>query len=137
MNWGKGIVFSLTVFVLFIAGLSIYMFATPEDDYDHAYYEKGLNFDKDYALEENVVKYHVQPQVKVSNQSVIVDFHSASTGTVKFDRPSDTRMDKVYPVGSSKLVVPVTTLAQGEWQLTFNWKSKGHEYLYHQKIFVQ
>lgn len=136
MNWGKGIVFTLSVFVLFIAGLSIYMFSTPQDDYDHAYYEKGLNFDKDFIKEENVVKDHAQPQIQVGKYAVILDFHKVSTGTVKFERPSDTRMDKVFPVDSSKLIVPVTSLAQGEWQLTFNWRNSGHQYLYQQKIFI-
>lgn len=136
MNWGKGIVFTLSLFVLFIAGLSIYMFATPQDDYDHAYYEKGLNFDKDYAKEENVVKDHAQPSIQTGKYAVVLDFHKTATGTVKFERPSDTRMDKVFAVDSSKLIVPVTSLAQGEWQLICNWKSSGHQYLYQQKIFI-
>src|ERR1700761_9292815 len=123
MNWGKIIVITLSTFVIFIAGMSIYMFASPQDDYDHDYYEKGLSFDKDYAREENVVKYHAQPQIQLNNYAVEIDFTGNATGTIKFERPSDDGMDKIFQVNASKLIVPVTSLATGKWQVIIDWKS--------------
>lgn len=65
MNWGKATVAILVIFVLFIGGLSYFMFAAPNDDYDHQYYEDGLNFDHDYNREEQVTKDQAQPKVEV------------------------------------------------------------------------
>lgn len=136
MNWGKGIVITLTVFVLFITGLGVYMFGTPQDDYDHDYYEKGLNFDQYYVKEQNVIRDHAQPLIEFNSKEVTINFHAAATGNIKFERPSDTKMDKQFNVSSATFTIPVSDLAQGEWQLTLNWKSNGHAYLYHQKILI-
>jgi hypothetical protein len=137
MNWGKSIVITLVVFVVFITGMSVYMFGTPQDDYDHDYYEKGLDFDKDYAKEENVVKYHAQPMIQLENEAVTIAFHTVATGTIKFERPSNTGMDKLFKISASSFTLPDSELAKGEWQLTLTWESNGHDYLYHQKILIQ
>lgn len=137
MNWGKTIVISLSTFIIFIAGMSIYMLASPQDDYDQDYYEKGLSFDKDYAREENVVKYHAQPQIQLSSYAVEVAFTGKATGTIKFERPSDNQMDKIYQVNALKLTVPVTNLATGKWQVIVDWKSNGRPYLYQHEITIK
>lgn len=137
MNWGKVIVITLAIFGLFIAGMSVYMFATPQDDYDHEYYEKGLNFDKDYAREENVVKDDAQPHIRIDNSALYISFKNTASGTIKFERPSDTHMDRIFAVNTAYYIVPTAKLLPGEWQVVFEWKSGGHPYLYQQKIFIK
>lgn len=136
MNWGKIIVITLAIFGVFIAGMSVYMFTSPQDDYDHDYYEKGLNFDHDYNREENVVKDHAQPQIQMGTDSVLISFNTTVAGTIKFERPSATQMDKIFQVAASRVIIPLRKLQQGEWQLVFDWKSNGRSYLYQQKIMV-
>jgi hypothetical protein len=70
MNWGKAVIIILLTFVLFISGLSYFMFRAPIDDYDHRYYEKGLTFDADYIREQQVSKDHAQPVIIVSADSL-------------------------------------------------------------------
>ncbi len=41
MNWGKGIITGMIIFMLFILSMCIYMFRMPADEYDHQYYEKA------------------------------------------------------------------------------------------------
>ncbi len=63
MNWGKGIIAGMIIFVLFIAGMCIYMFTSPQDDFDQQYYEKGLTFNHDYDREQQVTKDHAEPLI--------------------------------------------------------------------------
>jgi len=137
MNWGKGLTLTLAIFVLFIAGMSIYMFASPQDDYDHDYYERGLRFDKDYNREENVIKYHAQPKIVMTDENIIFSFSGEPTGSVKFERPSNTGMDRVFRISSLQLSIPVKQLTKGDWQLIFDWKSNGHSFLYQHEIFIK
>jgi len=136
MNWGKIIVITLAIFGVFIAGMSVYMLASPQDEYDHDYYEKGLNFDHDYAKEENVVKDNAQPQIQIGTDNVLISFNTSAAGTIKFERPSGTQMDQTFQVAASRVIIPLRKLQQGEWQLVFDWKSNGRSYLYQHKIMV-
>ena len=96
MNWGKGIVIGIAIFVIFIVGMCIYMFVSPTDDYDHQYYEKGLTFNHDYDREEQVIKDHAQPLIGLTDRQVILTFGQPAKGKVRFMRPSNATADRVY-----------------------------------------
>jgi hypothetical protein len=87
MNWGKAIVVILIVFILFISGMSYVMFKAPADDYNHQYYEDGLNFDHDYNREAQVAKDHAQPLIQVDTCCVKFAFPQVIQGKVRFMRP--------------------------------------------------
>jgi len=130
----------MIAFMLFIIGMSIYMFNAPADEYDHRYYEKGLSFNKDYNREQQVVKDHAQPQIKQQNGEVTLLFSQPLTGTVKFVRPSDKVQDKVFNLNSGagrQVNIPLNNIARGRWQLVIAWKSNSRDYLYNQVLFIQ
>jgi len=138
MNWGKGIVLGLLAFVIFITAMGIKMFAQP-DDVDHEYYEKGLAFDVDYNREKQVVTDKVQPIISFSNDIMHVKFVRPLQCKITLMRPSDRRMDKVVNMVSNKeneIDIPTKNLAQGPWQLTFEWADQHKKYLYNQEVMV-
>jgi hypothetical protein len=137
MNWGKGIVLGMAAFVVFIIGLCVYMVASPTDDFDHQYYEKGLNFDHDYEREQQVVKDNAQPVMQFSNDQLKLIFSQSAKGTVKFIRPSSALPDKVYAIDNTELTIPLRSLATGKWQLTFEWTSKKKAYLFQNEIYIK
>ena len=140
MNWGKVTVIILAVFVLFIGGLSYMMFTSPVDDYDHQYYEDGLNFDHDFNREQQVTKDHAQPSVLVDSSGIKFTFPQAVKGSVKFLRPSSDAHDISYALDNKKgssIQFPTTHIAKGEWQLVFEWKSNHKEYLYHKEVYIK
>ena len=137
MNWGKIIIFTLVAFILFITGMSIYMFASPDDGFDHAYYEKGLNYDKDYNREALVVADHAQPAIKITKNDIVITFGQPAKGEVRFERPSSTAMDHVFPVDGQTVVIPAPAIARGNWQLVFDWKSNGKSYLFNKEIYFK
>jgi len=137
MNWGKATILILIIFVLFISGMSFFMFTSPKDDYDHQYYEDGINFDHDYNREAQVSKDHAQPAIVVANDSVRLTFPQDVSGSVKLMRPSSDARDQTYELAGRVTAIPVSKLLKGKWQLVLDWKSNNKSYLYHQEVFVK
>lgn len=140
MNWGKATVLILISFVVFIGGMSYVMFKSPADDFDHAYYEKGLNFDHDYNREELVTKEHVQPVIAIDTCCIRFTFPQVIKGRVQFTRPSSDVRDTSFIIDNTKgnpVEILTRHLAKGKWQLAFEWKSGQKEYLYHQEVSIK
>ena len=140
MNWGKGIVTGMIVFMLFILAMCVRMFLAPEDEYDHQYYEKGLNFDADYKRERQVVIDGATPQIAQQNKNIALKFIGPAKGTVQFVRPSSQAADKTFSIGSDSkgnVLIDGNTLQPGKWQLVLSWLSNGKAYLYRQEIYFK
>ena len=137
MNWGKATVLILIAFVLFIGGMSYYMFRSPKDDYDHQYYEDGINFDHDYNREAQVTKDQAQPVINITADSIRFTFPQIVDGAVKLVRPASDAVDKSYPLQGTVIAVPVSQLIKGKWKLIFDWKCNNKAYLYNTEIFIK
>lgn len=140
MNWGKGIVTGMVLFMLFISGMCIRMFMAPADEYDHQYYEKGLNFDADYKKERQVLTDNALPRITQGDKSIRVKFIAQAKGTIKFIRPSNQRLDTTFIINSDEKgssIIVYDKLAPGNWQIVLNWSSNGKAYLYQQEIYLQ
>lgn len=140
MNWGKGIVTGMVLFMLFILSMCIYMFRMPEDEYDHQYYEKGLNFNKDYNKEQQVVKDHAQPVISQVGDHLVIRFKTPSSGKISLIRPANKASDTVYPLRSGdddQVIILLTPLKKGHWQLLLEWESNHKDYLYQQEIDIR
>ncbi|WP_419701544.1 FixH family protein [Mucilaginibacter sp. NFX135] len=137
MNWGKGIMLGMALFMLFIIGMCIHMFRMPADEYDHHYYEKGLNFDQDYNKERQVVMDKAWPQIRMNGNSVRIDFKKSAEGNIRFIRPSSEGLDKVFPLNTTAgktATFSVAALVKGRWQLVLQWKSGQKNYLYEEEV---
>jgi hypothetical protein len=140
MNWGKGIIGGMVLFMLFILSMCVYMFMAPEDGYDHQYYEKGLNFDKDYKKEQQVQTDHAEPAIAVSGKTINILFSKPASGTIKFIRPSNQALDKEIKLDSTlgkDITIPTGSMAIGRWQLVLNWESSHKTYLYQHEIDIK
>ena len=139
MNWGKATIIILLAFVLFICGLSYYMFRSPADEYDRQYYEDGLNFDHDYNREAQVSKDHAQPRITVSADSIRFVFPQTVKGRVKLMRPASDARDTSFALDNTaqkEISLATESLTKGKWQLVLEWTSNQKAYLYQQEITI-
>jgi hypothetical protein len=116
------------------------MFLSPADEYDHQYYEKGLTFNQTYNKEKQVITDHAQPIIQVSEGFVKLTFASAAKGKITFQRPSNNLLDTVYQLDSGvgkTIDIPIGSMAKGQWQLVFDWKSDNKSYLYQKEVFIK
>lgn len=139
LNWGSGIAIGMTAFLIFILILGVQMFMQSPGDYDHQYYEKGLAYDSVYVKEKRVITENAQPRFKLRNKVLQVQFTGACSGMVRFERPSDPDLDQKVTFQSNAanaMAIPVDKFATGQWQVTFDWQSKGKKYLYQREMFL-
>jgi len=138
MNWGKGIVAGMVLFIVFILSMCIYMFRMPVDEYDHQYYEKGLNFNKDFDKEKQVSVDHAQPIINVEGPVAKISFVAPATGTIRFLRPSSEALDKLLRLdGNKEQTISLTNIVRGRWQVVLEWESNKKAYLYQQDIYIK
>lgn len=140
MNWGKGIIGGMVLFMLFIIGMSIKMFSVPADDFDKQYYEKGLNFNNDQTREERVIKSHAKPAVAIGNGQIRLTFARPVKGTAKLFRPDNKLLDTVFHINSGAgnvVTIPLHNVKVGQWQLLLDWQSNQQYYLYNQEIYIK
>lgn len=140
MNWGKGIIAGMILFILFILSMCVYMFMLPVDQYDHQYYEKGLNFDQDYNKEQQVFKDHAVPVFKISPGQLFINFAKPATGNIRFIRASDSALDTVIKIqltNSNEQVIKLSFLVKGKWEILLDWRSSNSLYLYQHKLFIK
>ncbi len=139
MNWGKGIIGGMIVFMLFIIAMVVYMFTIPVDDYDTKYYEKGLTYDRDYNRAEQVIKDKAQPTIEADSCCIEVSFPQTVLGQVKLTRPSSNLVDKVIPINNKNgqpVQILTTNMPKGKYQLTFEWTSNNKDYLYQKEVYL-
>lgn len=140
MNWGKGIVAGMVIFMLFILSMCFYMFRMPADEYDHQYYEKGLNFNKDYNREQQVAKDHAQPVISQAGGHLLIQFATPALGKITLIRPAGKVADRAYPLQTgkgNKIFVLLTGIRTGQWQIIVEWENNHTAYLYQQEIFIK
>ncbi|MEO6148744.1 MAG: FixH family protein, partial [Mucilaginibacter sp.] len=80
MNWGKGLIIGMSIFMLFIIAMVIAMFNQPADDYDAQYYEKGLSYDTTFNKERQVITDNAKPVLTIENNVLIIVFTAAAKG---------------------------------------------------------
>ena len=140
MNWGKVTIAILVAFVLFISGLSYFMASAPNDEYDHQYYEDGLNFDHDYNRETQVTKDHAQPIIKVDTYCIKLTFPQKITGKLRMSRPSSDASDTTVMLDNnngSPIEILTKHLSKGNWQLVLEWKASNKAYLYQHEVYIR
>lgn len=139
MNWGKGMAIVMILFIIFIVGMSCYMFNMPADDYDHQYYEKGLNYNKDYVKEKQVVTDKAQPIIKQVNGEISVEFKQPAIGIIKLITPLGKSNDVTFPLNTGSGIyanVPLIKLSTGRWAIRIDWHSGNKSYLFQQDLYI-
>ncbi len=139
MNWGKGLIGGMFLFMLFILSMCFYMFRAPDDDYDHQYYEKGLTYNRYYNKEMQVIKDQAQPVIKIAGECVFIKFKDAAAGTLRLQRPSNVLLDRRYRFDthqSSGMQFSAATIAKGRWQLILDWRSNNKSYAYQTEMMI-
>lgn len=140
MNWGKGIIGGMILFMLFIISMCIYMFLLPTDEYDPKYYEKGLAFDKDYNREKQVFKDNAQPKITIGDKDIKLTFAKPAIGSITFLRPSNQYVDRVFKIDSYPgpiVNLPLKSINKGQWLLILEWESDHRSYLYKQEVYIK
>ena len=125
----------------FIVVLGVLMFNSKTDALvDNNYYEKGLNYDKDYNRKERVKIDDAAPIITITKDNIILTFKNKAEGSIQLVRNSDKRMDKSIPLSTDAanvVKIPLQGIEKGQWRLIMSWTSEGLDYLNEQEILIK
>jgi hypothetical protein len=139
MNWGTKLVIGMGLFMSFIITLAVLMIRSDSDDLvDVNYYEKGIEYDKDYDRKNQLIKDMAEPEINVTNQLTII-FKSPAKGNIRFIHPSDKTKDNTLSIDSgsdNQVQIPLNDYRKGHWKLSIEWESNEKSYLYEKNIII-
>jgi hypothetical protein len=140
MNWGTKLIIGMLSFMAFIVVLGVLMIRSNSDALvESNYYEKGLNYDEEYAAKTQVGKDQASPEVSINAASINIVFKTAAKGKVKLTRndsqSSDTTVKFITKTG--RLNLNISRLARGRWHLITSWENpEGIAYLKDEEIHL-
>ncbi|MFA5244587.1 MAG: FixH family protein [Pedobacter sp.] len=140
MNWGTKLVIGMVAFMSFIITLAVIMMRSDSDDLvDQDYYQKGIEYDKDYIRKNRVKEDNAEPEINVG-KNLNVTFRDPAKGTIRFLHSADQTKDKVINIDSGKentINIPLNEFSAGRWKVILEWESSNREYLFQKDIVVQ
>jgi hypothetical protein len=141
MDWGKGIVITLIVFVGLMVSLVIV--CVKQDDIHlvtQNYYEEEIQYQSqiEKMVNANSLDYKV---LLYDTQLKKVDLHLpvGSKGTIHLFRPSDARLDQKidFDVSATNAnAFDLKSLKPGYWKLKLTWSENGVDYFHEEKINI-
>ncbi|NVJ87340.1 MAG: FixH family protein [Algoriphagus sp.] len=141
MNWGKGILLSIIVFIgiiMTMVVISVRMdgIELVRDNYYEAEIKYQEQIDKEastLALDREVIRYDIQ------TKSMILDLPVGAKGNLQLFRPSDASLDKSLSIEineEGKKAVSVADLKPGYWRVQLSWTENGVAFYQEKKITI-
>lgn len=141
MNWGTKAAIGMATFMTFIMVLGVLMFNSNTDALvENDYYEKGIDYNKDYKRKEQVKTDQAKPKIESSQQRIILTFKENATGTLKLLRSSDKALDRTVSFKTdptNRVIIPTESLKKGSWRIIAEWVSHEKAYLDEQEIIIK
>jgi len=142
MNWGTKLVIALGLFMSFIIVLSMRMIFSDKDDLvEKDYYQKGLNYDAEYAKVQKVQEDGAEPVISIGlDKQLDIQFKRPSRGIAKLVHSSNRDKDRVFKISSDtgKVVkLKLNNLVSGYWHLELDWKSDTSSYIFKKKVYLR
>ena len=132
MNWGKGIIIAMVLFMGFILTLVITLMRQDVDLEIDDYYNKELAFNEQYNAQQNYMDATEKITFNVTSDSLFVIFpKDLQTGAAKIQlqRPNNKQQDAVFDVqATDKVYIPTKSLPKGVFNCTITGKRNGKMY---------
>lgn len=129
----------MALFMSFIITLAVLMIRSDSDDLvDTNYYEKGIEYDKDYVRKTQLIEDKAEPEISVNDQLTII-FKSPAIGSIRFLHPSDNTKDSTMNINSgagNQVEFPLDNFRKGHWKVSLEWESNGKSYMYDKNIII-
>ena len=143
MNWGYKILF---VYVLFILGILFMVFksSTQKTDLVTAdYYARELKYQEKIDEMNRVVALSAPVEFSIKDNSLIIHFPADFAGKKLVGEavlycPSDENKDmkQKFTVQDAPVVLPVSSVKTGMYELHLSWQEAGVTYYFEKKIFI-
>jgi hypothetical protein len=133
MNWGKGIVIALTLFIVFISFLVVKIMSQDVDLVSEDYYKQEIDYEARIQKEQNGLNNAAKIELIDQEAYVVVQLPDSSSLTnvvLNLKRPNDKKLDKSFKIeGTKTFMLPKSSLEKGKYELTIEYTINGEECL--------
>lgn len=140
MNWGKGIIVALALFVGFILFLVITLMRQDVDLVSEDYYKQEIDYEARIQKEQNGLNSAAKIKIVDQKSFVIIQLPDSIALTnvlVNLKRPNDEKLDKSFKIeGTKTFMLPKASLEKGKYDLTIEYTIDQKECLMQQKIKI-
>jgi hypothetical protein len=147
INWGTSIVIAFALFMTFILYFVFQVQSNSKYDNDlvvEEYYKHDAHFDEEMIRIQNANNLVQKPIITVSKLGITIvfpkDFEPKNiNGKVSLYRPSNKKLDFEVPISLSNptLLIPVSNLVGGRWDINMEWQYIGKQYLTKEIIYIK
>lgn len=140
MNWGKGIIIAMALFIGFITFLVISLVSHTIDLESEDYYTKEINYEQEITAMENGNKLKSKIEMISQKEFVVVQIpekENLSKIQVIFIRPDNKKLDKSYLVsGTKSYLIPKSELSKGTYNVEIRFESNSTACLQKETIII-
>ena len=146
-NWGTSIVIAFALFMTFILYFVFQVQSNSKYDNElvvEEYYKHDAHFGEEMIRIQNANNLVQKPIITVSKLGITIvfpnDFEPKNIkGKVSLYRPSNKKLDFEVPISLSNptLLIPVSNLVGGRWDINMEWQYIGKQYLTKEIIYIK
>ena len=140
MNWGKGIIIAMALFIGFITFLVISLVSHTIDLESEDYYTKEINYEQEITAMENGNKLKSKIEMISQKEFVVVQIpekENLSKIQVIFIRPDNKKLDKSFLIsGTKSYLIPKTELSKGTYNVEIRFESNSTACLQKETIII-
>ncbi len=147
INWGTSIVIAFALFMTFILYFVFQVQSNSKYDNElvvEEYYKHDAHFGEEMIRIQNANNLVQKPIITVSKLGITIvfpnDFEPKNIkGKVSLYRPSNKKLDFEIPISLSNptLLIPVSNLVGGRWDINMEWQYSGKQYLTKEIIYIK
>jgi len=144
MNWGKSIVVAFAVFITLIATMVTISMRKDVNLVSKDYYVQEIAYQAHIDKQENG-KYRGNMELthEEASQRLSMKLNSSKAahirGEVYFFRPSDSALDKKFPIGldaAGTQYIPLEEMQQGLWKVKVSWNDGNEDYFMEKTVIL-
>lgn len=140
MNWGKGIVIAMGLFMTFILVLVISFMSHSVDLESEDYYQREINYQSEITamnisneLKEKIIMTSMEDYVSV----VIPIVLNCDNLEIEMKRPDNKDLDKRFKINNTKsYLIDKNKLVKGLYNVEIRYQVNGVEYMQKQRIII-
>lgn len=140
MNWGKGIVIGMVLFMSFIIVLVVNLMMHRVDLESEDYYKREINYEEEITAVKNSEALPEKVQLMQQEEYVVVQLPGKTelnSIEVRFLRPDDQKMDKTFKVeGTKSYLIPKNELSKGKYNIEISYTADSKVCLQKEEIYI-
>lgn len=140
MNWGKGIVIGMGLFIAFITFLVVNLVSQTVDLESEDYYKREINYEQEITALNNANQLEELVVVSTDNDYLVVQLPKeveVANVEVRLIRPDDQKLDKTYAIrGTKSFLIDKSELKKGAYNIEIYYQSNSKPCMQKETVYI-